>query len=41
MITIGKYHYEVIHNYQEGFQEEAFRERYSDVLAKYDYIVGD
>jgi len=41
VITIGKHHYEIIDDYQEGFQEEAFQERYSEVLAKYDYIVGD
>lgn len=34
-------HYEVIEDIKEGFQEEAIKERYSDVLAKYDYIVGD
>lgn len=33
--------YEVIQNYREGFDEKAFKERYSDVLGKYDFIVGD
>lgn len=36
----GKY-YEVVENVKNGFQEEPFRERYADILAKYDYIVGD
>lgn len=36
----GKF-YEVIENMKDGFQEEAIKERYSDILAKYDYIVGD
>mgnify|MGYP001391935952 CR=1 FL=1 len=41
MITIQNIHYEVMEDYREGFKEEAFRERYSDILSKYDYIVGD
>lgn len=27
--------------FRDGFNEEAFRSRYSDILSKYDYIVGD
>ncbi|MGM8216790.1 YutD family protein [Bacillaceae bacterium W0354] len=34
-------HYELIHEYRDGFQEEAIQERFCDVLTKYDYIVGD
>src|SRR5690625_4902830 len=34
-------HYELIENVMDGFQEEAIKERYADILAKYDYIVGD
>lgn len=41
MITAEGYNYELITNNRDGFQEEAFNERYSDILAKYDYIVGD
>ncbi|WP_188206593.1 YutD family protein [Alkalibacillus aidingensis] len=33
--------YKIVHNYRDGFQEEAVNERFSDILAKYDYIVGD
>lgn len=33
--------YELINNYNEGWNPEAFRERYSEILDKYDYIVGD
>ena len=33
--------YEVIQNVRDGFNEEAFLARYSDILTKYDYIVGD
>lgn len=28
-------------NYREGFDASKFGERYTDILAKYDYIVGD
>lgn len=33
--------YELIDNVREGWSEEQFRERYTDILHKYDYIVGD
>lgn len=41
MIEINGRKYELIENIKEGFQEEAVNERYSDILKKYDYIVGD
>ena len=41
MITIQNDCYEIIEERTEGFNEEAFRTRYSDILSKYDYIVGD
>lgn len=41
MIVIDKTQYELITDYRNGFEEEAFQGRYSDILAKYDYIVGD
>ncbi|MEI5907843.1 YutD family protein [Bacillus spongiae] len=41
MIDINKTSYEILKEYREGFNEEAFRGRYSDILSKYDYIVGD
>ncbi|MFD1778771.1 MULTISPECIES: YutD family protein [Fredinandcohnia] len=41
MISIGNTTYELIDELKDGFNEEAFRARYSDILAKYDYIVGD
>ncbi|MFZ3590660.1 YutD family protein [Bacillus sp. DJP31] len=41
MIQINHLSYEVIENYRESFDEEAFRNRYSEILNKYDYIVGD
>ncbi|MGN7469404.1 YutD family protein [Brevibacillus sp. SAFN-007a] len=33
--------YEVMEENRDGWNPEAFRERYSDILDKYDYIVGD
>lgn len=33
--------YELIDEFREGFDEEALKARYSDILSKYDYIVGD
>jgi uncharacterized protein YutD len=41
VLTINNMAFEVVENYREGFNEEAFRARYSEILAKYDYIVGD
>lgn len=41
MIEIQGVTYEIVENVKGGFVEEAFAERYSDVLHKYDYIVGD
>ncbi|MFC4076107.1 YutD family protein [Salinithrix halophila] len=33
--------YELIKNHKNGWNPEAFSKRFSEVLAKYDYIVGD
>jgi len=41
LISINNYSYEVINESRNGFNEEAFRTRFSDILTKYDYIVGD
>ncbi|MFD1039644.1 YutD family protein [Virgibacillus byunsanensis] len=41
MIEIQGKKYEIIENIKDGFQEENVNERYSDVLSKYDFIVGD
>ncbi|WP_017756310.1 YutD family protein [Calidifontibacillus oryziterrae] len=38
---INGHTYELVEDYRNGFNEEAFKERYSDILNKYDYIVGD
>ncbi len=41
MIRIQGMQYEVVENIKDGWDEEAFKLRYSEVLNKYDYIVGD
>ncbi|RFU67218.1 YutD-like domain-containing protein [Bacillus sp. V59.32b] len=41
MISINNMAYEIAEDFREGFNEEAFRARYSEILTKYDYIVGD
>ena len=41
MICVQNTCYEIVEEYREGFNEEAFKERYSDILSKYDYILGD
>lgn len=41
MVCIQNHCYEIIEEHKDGFNEEVFRERYSDILTKYDYIVGD
>lgn len=41
MVIINNICYEIVEERGNGFNEEAFCNRYSDILAKYDYIVGD
>lgn len=41
MVRIQGMQFDVIENVKNGWDEEAFKARYSDVLNKYDYIVGD
>lgn len=41
MIQIGGRSYEVIHEYKNAWNPEAFKDRYSEVLERYDYILGD
>lgn len=41
MTILDRYEYEVIVDFREGFQEEALLKRYSEILSKYDYILGD
>ncbi|WP_411347906.1 YutD family protein [Paenibacillus sp. WLX2291] len=41
MIQIGGKTYEIIKEYRNGWNVDIFRERYSEVLERYDYILGD
>lgn len=41
MIQIGNKTYELIVDHKNGWNQEAFKNRYSEVLDRYDYIVGD
>ncbi|GEK30182.1 hypothetical protein KZO01_04910 [Kurthia zopfii] len=41
MIIAGSYEYHIIEDYREAFKVEDFNNRFSDILTKYDYIVGD
>lgn len=41
MIHIQDSFYEIMQDVREGWNSDAFKERYSEVLTKYDYIVGD
>ncbi|CAM4416457.1 YutD-like domain-containing protein [Paenibacillus tarimensis] len=41
MIQIGGRTYELLHEHKNAWNLEAFKGRYSDVLERYDYIIGD
>lgn len=41
MFEVQGSQYELIEDVKSGFQQEAVESRYSDILSKYDYIVGD
>ncbi|GEM02602.1 Uncharacterized protein YutD [Halolactibacillus halophilus] len=41
MFQVDGKNYEVVEDYRDGFNEEAFKARYSDILGKYDFILGD
>ncbi|KEF40091.1 hypothetical protein M670_00106 [Schinkia azotoformans MEV2011] len=40
-MLINGVQYELVEDYRNGFNEDAIKERYSDILNKYDFIVGD
>ncbi len=40
-LLIGTRQYKLVVDYREGFDSQKLGERYSEVLARYDYIVGD
>ncbi|WP_347548966.1 YutD family protein [Pseudalkalibacillus hwajinpoensis] len=41
MIKVNQHSFELVKDEREGWNEEAFLGRYSEILDKYDYIVGD
>ncbi|MFC3420205.1 YutD family protein [Salinicoccus hispanicus] len=41
MITVDHMNFELVENYRDAFDETQFDSKYSEVLNKYDYIVGD
>ncbi len=41
MIHMGNKTYELVIDHKDGWNFEVFRDRYSEVLERYDYIVGD
>lgn len=41
MIKVNDQFFELLEEYRECFDEEKFVGRYSDILDKYDYVVGD
>ncbi|WP_238404175.1 YutD family protein [Paenibacillus paridis] len=41
LIHIGGKSYEIVHENRNGWNPEAFRDRYSEVLERYDFIIGD
>ncbi|EXX90604.1 hypothetical protein BG52_13230, partial [Paenibacillus darwinianus] len=41
MIQIAGRLYELVHEHKNAWNPEAFKGRYSDVLDRYDYIIGD
>lgn len=41
MITIDKRRYQIVNTYKQPFDQTAFAQRYTDILDKYDYVVGD
>lgn len=41
MIIVGESQYELIKEHKNGWNSDVFKARYSEVLDRYDYIVGD
>lgn len=41
MVVVQGYGYEVVEDVKNGWVEDEFKSRYSEILHKYDYIVGD
>ncbi|ENH95927.1 hypothetical protein J416_13424 [Gracilibacillus halophilus YIM-C55.5] len=41
MVEVQGMVYQIVDEYRNGFDEESFKEKYTDILSKYDFIVGD
>lgn len=41
MVILENLQYEIAEEFRDGFDEEALNERFSEVLLKYDFILGD
>lgn len=41
LVKIENKEYEIITNYKNGYDEEAFINRYTDYFDDFDYVVGD
>ncbi|MFD1485573.1 YutD family protein [Lacticaseibacillus baoqingensis] len=41
MVTISGRRYQIVQEYKRPFDREAFAKRYTEILDKYDYVVGD
>ncbi|MEJ7541840.1 YutD family protein [Staphylococcus intermedius] len=41
MIKVGNHYFELLTSYKDGFNEDDFIARYSEILDKYDFVVGD
>ncbi len=41
LVKIEDMEYEIITNYKNGYDEEAFVNRYTDYFNDFDYVVGD
>ncbi|MGL4522190.1 MAG: YutD family protein [Bacilli bacterium] len=40
-VSVGNLQFQLIIDFREGFEETAFKDRYSEILNRYDYVVGD
>ena len=41
MIRVQGISFELLEDFREGWNPDAFKDRYSEVLSKFDYILGD
>lgn len=41
IINVNQHYFEVIENYNDAFNQEMFDHRYSEILDRYPYVVGD